>query len=55
MNEQDDNTSRRKFIQKSVVLGAGVMLANPIQLISQTNKSNNMNMINRIKSLKKYI
>jgi alcohol dehydrogenase (NADP+) len=42
MNKQEDSASRRKFIQKSVVLGAGVMLANPIQIFSQTNKSNNM-------------
>jgi alcohol dehydrogenase (NADP+) len=43
MNKQENNASRRKFIQKSVVLSAGVMLANPIQIFSQTNKSNNMN------------
>jgi len=42
MNEQD-NASRRKFIQQSVVAGAGAMLANPVQLFSQTNKTNNMN------------
>jgi len=41
MNEQD-NASRRKFIQQSVVVGAGAKLANPIQLFSQTNKTNNM-------------
>ncbi len=41
MNEQD-NSSRRKFIQQSVVVGAGAMLANPVQLFSQTNKTNNM-------------
>jgi len=41
MNEQD-NASRRKFIQQSVVVGAGAMLANPVQLFSQTNKTNNM-------------
>ena len=42
MNEQDDNTTRRKFIQQSVVLSAGAILANPTQLFSQTNKTNNM-------------
>ena len=41
MNEQD-NASRRKFIQQSVAVGAGAMLANPVHLFSQTNKTNNM-------------
>lgn len=48
MKEQDNNTSRRKFIQQSGVLGAGVMLAGTSQLFSQTNKPNNMS--NNIKS-----
>ena len=34
--------SRRKFIQQSSLVGAGVLLANPIQLFSQTNKKYNM-------------
>lgn len=43
MQEQNNSTSRRGFIQQSVVVAAGVMLANPIQLFSQTKQSNNMN------------
>lgn len=43
MQEQNNSTSRRGFIQQSVVVGAGVMLANPIQLFSQTKQTNNMN------------
>jgi len=34
--------SRRKFIQQSSLVGAGVLLANPIQLFSQTNKKYSM-------------
>ena len=42
---QDKNHQfRRKFIQQASLAGAGVLLANPIQLFSQTNKSNNMSM-----------
>jgi uncharacterized zinc-type alcohol dehydrogenase-like protein len=48
MKEQDNNTSRRKFIQQSGVLGAGVMLAGTSNLFSQTNNLNNMS--NNIKS-----
>lgn len=40
---QDKNHQfRRKFIQQASLAGAGVLLANPIQLFSKTNKSNNM-------------
>jgi hypothetical protein len=39
MKEQDNNSSRRKFIQQSGVLGAGVMLAGTSNLFSQTNNS----------------
>ena len=37
--------SRRKFIQQSSFVGAGVLLANPIQLFSQTNKKYSMSKI----------
>jgi alcohol dehydrogenase (NADP+) len=37
-----NNHSRRQFIQQASIAGAGVLLANPIQLFSQTNKTNNM-------------
>ena len=36
------NQSRRKFIQQSSLVGTGVLLANPIQLFSQTNKKYSM-------------
>jgi len=42
MKVKDNKTSRRKFIQKSVFFGAGVMLANTTQLFSQKNKKNIM-------------
>ena len=49
MKEQDNNnTSRRKFIQQSGLLGAGVMLAGTSNLFSQTNNLNNIS--NNIKS-----
>lgn len=37
----DKQPSRRKFIQQTALAGAGVMLASPLQIFSQTNKSNN--------------
>lgn len=37
-----NNQTRRKFIQQSSTVVAGVLLANPLKLFSQTNKSNNM-------------
>ncbi|KQT20962.1 molecular chaperone GroES [Chryseobacterium sp. Leaf405] len=37
--------SRRKFILQSTMAGAGIMLASPISLFSQLNKSNNMSNI----------
>jgi alcohol dehydrogenase (NADP+)/uncharacterized zinc-type alcohol dehydrogenase-like protein len=36
------NQTRRKFIQQSSMVTAGILLANPLPLFSQTNKSNNM-------------
>lgn len=42
MKEQDNNTTRRKFIQQSGVLGAGVLLAGTSKLFSQSNKLNDM-------------
>ncbi len=38
----DNNQSRRKFIQQTAIAGAGVLLVNPMQLFSQTNKPENM-------------
>jgi len=43
MKEHNNDTSRRKFIKKSIVLGAGVALANTPKLFSQQNKENIMN------------
>jgi len=43
MKEHNNDTSRRKFIKKSIVLGAGVALANTPKLFSQQNKENSMN------------
>jgi alcohol dehydrogenase (NADP+)/uncharacterized zinc-type alcohol dehydrogenase-like protein len=43
MKEHNNDTSRRKFIKKSIVLGAAVALANPPTLFSQQNKENSMN------------
>jgi alcohol dehydrogenase (NADP+) len=37
---EEDNYSRRKFIQQSGVLGAGLMLAGTSQLFAETNKGN---------------
>lgn len=40
---QDKNhQSRRKFIQQTAIVGAGVLLANPLQLFSQTNNLHKM-------------
>jgi len=36
MKENNGNPSRRKFIQQSVLAGAGLMLADPIQILAQT-------------------
>jgi alcohol dehydrogenase (NADP+)/uncharacterized zinc-type alcohol dehydrogenase-like protein len=38
MQEQDSSASRREFIQQSVVLSAGLLLANQTPIFSQTNK-----------------
>lgn len=46
MKESDhNNPSRRKFIQQTALASAGVMLASPLQLFSQSNKLNAMNNI----------
>ena len=37
-----NNRTRRKFIQQGSLAGAGMFLTNPIQLFSQTTKSNHM-------------
>lgn len=40
--QEDNNSSRRKFIQQSAVAGAGLIFTNPLQLFSQTKTSKNM-------------
>lgn len=45
---QENNQSRRQFIQQASIAGAGILLASQFELFSQTNKSNIMN--NNIKS-----
>ncbi|CAL1518865.1 NAD(P)-dependent alcohol dehydrogenase [Chitinophaga sp. MM2321] len=44
MEENKKQPSRRKFIQQTTLAGAGIMLANPLQIFSQTNKSTAVNM-----------
>jgi alcohol dehydrogenase (NADP+) len=44
-NYNQQNFSRRQFIQQTALAGAGLMLANPLQLFSQPNKSNIMSNI----------
>jgi len=39
----DNNNSRRKFIQQAGLAGAGLMLAGSLDVFSQTNKTNYMN------------
>ncbi len=46
--KDNNQSSRRKFIQQTAMAGAGLMLANPFHIFSQTNQSTNMN--NNIKS-----
>ena len=41
MKEKNDQ-SRRKFIQQTSIVGAGVLLANPLQLFSQINNLHKM-------------
>jgi uncharacterized zinc-type alcohol dehydrogenase-like protein len=36
--ESNDHSSRRKFIQQSAVVGAGLMLADPLQILAQTDQ-----------------
>jgi alcohol dehydrogenase (NADP+)/uncharacterized zinc-type alcohol dehydrogenase-like protein len=38
----NNQSSRRKFIQQTAIASAGLILANPIQLFSQTSVTNNM-------------
>ncbi|MEO5684512.1 MAG: alcohol dehydrogenase catalytic domain-containing protein [Chitinophagaceae bacterium] len=40
--KDNHQSSRRKFIQQTTMAGAGLMLANPLQLFSQTNHSHAM-------------
>lgn len=39
MAGQNNNPSRRKFLQQTTIAGAGVILSNPLQLLSQTKNS----------------
>jgi uncharacterized zinc-type alcohol dehydrogenase-like protein len=39
MEKNNKQPSRRKFIQQTAMAGAGILLANPLQLFSQTNNS----------------
>ena len=48
MKEKNKQSSRRKFIEQTALTGASVMLASPLQLISQTDKPKKMS--NNIKS-----
>jgi uncharacterized zinc-type alcohol dehydrogenase-like protein len=40
--KDNNQSSRRKFIQQTAMAGAGIMLANPLQVFSQTNQSQSM-------------
>lgn len=42
MEERNKQPSRRKFIQQTTLAGAGLMLASPLQLFSQTDKTKTM-------------
>ena len=42
MNHLNNSQKRRKFIQQAAFAGAGVMLAGPLQIFSQTNRLENM-------------
>lgn len=46
--EHNNHSSRRKFIQQSAVVGAGLVLGNPLQVLSQSTKQKIMT--NNIKS-----
>jgi len=46
--EHNNHSSRRKFIQQSAVVGAGLVLGNPLQVLSLTDKQKIM--VNNIKS-----
>ena len=37
--EDKNQSSGRKFIQQTAMVGAGLMLGNPLQAFSQTNQS----------------
>jgi alcohol dehydrogenase (NADP+)/uncharacterized zinc-type alcohol dehydrogenase-like protein len=47
--EENNDQSRRKFIQQTAMAGAGLILASPLQLFSQTN-NNTKNMSKNIRS-----
>jgi uncharacterized zinc-type alcohol dehydrogenase-like protein len=43
--ESNNHSSRRKFIQQSAVVGAGLMLADPLQILAQTDQKTTPNNI----------
>lgn len=43
MEKDNHNTSRREFIQKTTIAGAGLMLASPLSLFAQNTNTNIMN------------
>ncbi len=42
MEENNNQNSRRKFIQQTALAGAGLMLLNPFDILAQNNQSKNM-------------
>jgi len=44
MKDYDKQLSRRKFIQQTAALGAGIMLTSPSQLFAETNQTRGKNM-----------
>lgn len=44
MKENNKHPSRRRFIQQTTLAGAGIMLASPMQILPQTDKSKNITM-----------
>jgi uncharacterized zinc-type alcohol dehydrogenase-like protein len=42
IDKTENNNSRRKFIQQSAALSAGIILAGPVQLFAENNKKNTM-------------
>ena len=55
MKKSNKQSSRRDFLQQTALAGAGLMVANPLNLFSQTNfsNSNNINKTNEITGKRK--